>query len=150
MIESKGVILYQPFYIHPTAKVCKGTKIWDFCEIGKEVVIGKNCNIRYQVMLSNGAIIRDNVFIGTNVTILNDRYMNGKINPAKIAEGASIRGGKVILPRINVGKNALIGAGSIVTKDVKSGKVVYGNPAEERKISVDNLKRNSKKTCEEG
>jgi len=65
--------------------------------------------------------------------------MNGNIEPAKIDDGAKIGGGSIILPGIIVGKNALIGAGSVVTKDVKPGKVVYGNPAREGKLGVAGL-----------
>ena len=139
MATRKGVTIYQPVYIHPTAKVGKGTKIGAFCDIGKDVIIGENCNIQCHAMLSNGTIIGDNVFIGPNVAILNDKYMNGNIKPAKIDNEAKIGAGSVILPGISVGKNALIGAGSVVTKDVKPGKVVYGNPAKERRLGVAGL-----------
>lgn len=136
MATRKEVTIYKPAYIHPTAKVGKGTKIGAFCDIGKDVIIGENCNIQCHAALSNETIIGKNVFIGPNVTILNDKYMNGNITPAKIGNGAKIGGGSVILPGISVGENALIGAGSVVTKDVKPGKVVYGNPAKERRLGV--------------
>jgi len=139
MAKREGVTIYQPVYIHPTAKVGKDTRIGAFCDIGKGVVIGENCNIQCHVKLSNGTVVGDNVFIGPDVTILNDKYMNGNIEPAKIGDGAKIGGGSIILPGIRVGKNALIGAGSVVTKDVKPGKVVYGNPAKERKSGAAEL-----------
>jgi len=66
--------------------------------------------------------------------------MNGNIKPTKISNGTKIGGGSVIPPGISVGKNALIGAGSVVTKDVKSGKVVYRNPAKERRFGVAELR----------
>lgn len=134
MATRERVTIYQPVYIHPTAAIGKGTKIGAFCDIGKDVAIGKNCNIQCHVTVSNGTVIGDNVFIGPNVTILNDKYMDGNIQVVRVEDGAKIGGGSIILPGITVGKNTLIGAGSVVTKDVEPGKVVYGNPAKERKI----------------
>ncbi len=100
------IVVPKGVYIHRTAKVGKGTKIGAFCDVGKGVFIGENCNVQCHVMLSNGTIIGDNVFIGPNAAILNDKYMNGNIEPAKIGEGAKIGGGSVILPGISVGKKS--------------------------------------------
>jgi acetyltransferase-like isoleucine patch superfamily enzyme len=85
------------------------------------------------VTISNGCKIGDNVFIGPNSTVLNDKFpYSNCITPPTICDGAIIGGGAVILPRIVIGKNSVIGAGSVVTKDVPHGVVALGAPA--RKI----------------
>ena len=111
-------MIYQPCNIHPSAKIGEGTKIGAFCDIGKNVVIGRNCNIQAHVTISNECKIGDNVFIGPNTSLLNDKYMNGIIEPVTVKDGAKIGGGVTVLPRVTIGKNALIPAGATVTKNV--------------------------------
>ena len=117
------------------------TKIWQFCVVLENAVIGKNCNICAHVLIENDVIvgnnvtvksgvqlwdgirIEDNVFIGPNVTFTNDLYPRSKKYPEKflqtiVKKGASIGANSTILPGITIGENAMIAAGSIVTKDV--------------------------------
>lgn len=123
--------MYEPSYIHDSAKIGKGTKIGAFVDIGKDVVIGEDCNIQAHVTISNGVRIGDRVFIGPNTSILNDRYPVSRVlAPPIIHDDAIVGGFVVILPNVSVGEKAVIGAGSVVTKEVAKGSVVYGNPAE--------------------
>lgn len=143
--------------IHPTSDVQSKsigitTVVWQFCVILSECKIGENCNINAHCFIENnvtignnvtvksgvyiwdGTIIEDNVFIGPNVTFTNDKNPRSKVYPdnfltTTIKTGASIGAGAVILPGITIGKNAMIGAGSVVTKDVPDNVTVIGNPA---------------------
>ncbi|MDE7314530.1 MAG: N-acetyltransferase [Mucispirillum sp.] len=138
-------------YIHPLADVKsknigQDTKIWQFCIVLEKAVIGKNCNICAHVLIENDVIIgdnvtiksgvqlwdgiriEDNVFIGPNVTFTNDLYPRSKKYPEKflqtvVKKGASIGANATILPGITIGENAMIAAGSIVTKDVPANKL---------------------------
>jgi len=128
----------------------KGTKIHDHvnlykCRIGKNckidsyvymeegVVIGDNCKIRPFVFIPTGVTIEDSVFIGPNVSFLNDKYPRAqgewKLLRTKIKRRASIGASSVILPGVTIGEDALVGAGTVVTKDVPSKAIVAGNPA---------------------
>lgn len=129
MTENEPTI-HQPCYIGDHAQIGKGTKIGAFCDIGKLVVIGKNCNIQCHVSISNECKIGNNVFIGPGARLLNDKYMNGKITPVIVEDDVRIGGGAIILPGIYIRSRAKIGAGSVVTKHVPWGAVVYGNPAQ--------------------
>ena len=143
--------------IHPLTD-CKNpnipetTNIWQFCVVLPGAVIGENCNICSHCLIENdvkignnvtiksgvqvwdGIEIGDNVHIGANVTFTNDKYPRSK-NPdwqllrTKICEGASIGAGSTMLCGITIGRNAMIGAGSVVTKDVPEGELWLGNPA---------------------
>ena len=125
------------------------TNIWQFCVILKGAKIGSNCNICSHCFLENnvvlgnnvtikngvsiydGITIEDNVFIGPNVAFCNDKYpksknINFKLERILIKKGASIGANATILPGVIIGENALIGAGSIVTKDVPDNAVIKG------------------------
>jgi UDP-2-acetamido-3-amino-2,3-dideoxy-glucuronate N-acetyltransferase len=123
-----ATIIYQPT-VNRAKSIGEGTKIGAFCDLGSDVIIGKNCNIQSHVILSNGTIVGDNVFIAPNVTILNDKYMDGRVTPVTIGNEVKIGGSCVLLPNVKIGNNAFVGAGSVVTKDVPPGKAVVGNPA---------------------
>jgi len=118
--------------IYPSAKVGEGTRIGSYTEIGNNVQIGKNCIISSYVFTCEGVEIEDNVFVGPRVTFLNDKKPPsygkhwGKII---VLKGASIGGNVTILPGVVIGEGAMIGAGSVVTKDVPAGEVWVGNPA---------------------
>lgn len=119
-----------------------GSKIGAFVEIQKNVFIGKNCKISSHSFLCEGVNIEDNVFIGHNVTFINDKYPRAtnqdgglqteadwKVENTYIKKGASVGSSSTILCGITVGENAIVGAGSVVTKDVPANAIVAGNPA---------------------
>ena len=118
------------------------TKIGAFVEIQKNALIGKNCKISSHTFVCAQVIIEDNVFIGHNVTFINDRYPRAttpdgrlqtegewQIESTVVKIGASIGSGSTILCRVTIGENAIIGAGSVVTRDVPPNAIVVGNPA---------------------
>ena len=119
-----------------------GSRIGAFVEIQKKARIGKNCKISSHTFICEGVTIEDNVFVGHNVTFINDPYpravnSDGQLQsdgdwncvPTTVKKGASIGSGATLLCGITVGKNAIIGAGSVVTKDVPPDTTVAGNPA---------------------
>lgn len=118
------------------------TKIGAFVEVQKNATIGKNCKISSHTFICEGVTIEDNVFVGHNVTFINDAYpraVNAKgglkteadwqVEPIHVKRGASIGSGATILSRVTIGENAIVGAGSVVTKDVAPNTVVAGHPA---------------------
>ena len=122
------------------------TRIGPFIEIQKNVIIGKNCKISSHTFICEGVEINDNVFIGHNVTFINDKLpaainSDGNLKTDEdwnlektiIKEGASIGSGSTILCGVEIGENAMIGAGSVVTRNIKAFTTVYGNPAREKK-----------------
>lgn len=143
--------------IHPSADVKSKnigdeTKIWQFCVVLENAVIGKNCNINCHVFIENDVLIGDNVtvkpgvqlwdgitiendvFIGPNVTFTNDKNPRSKKYPdhfekTKVCEGASIGANATVISGLTIGRFAMVGAGAIVTKDVPPFTVWYGNPA---------------------
>lgn len=129
-------IIRQPSYVHESARIGDGTKIGAFCDIGKNVVIGKDCNIQCHVTISNGCKVGDNVFIGPNTSLLNDKYPIGKIQPVTINDGAIIGAGVTVLPNLVIGAKAFVGAGSVVTKNVPPLALVYGVPARIKKKAI--------------
>ena len=116
-------------------------KIGTFVEIQKGSKIGNRCKISSHSFICEGVTLEDDVFIGHNVVFTNDRYpratSNGQLQteadwvciPTLVKRGASIGSGVVLLCGITIGENAMIGAGSVVTKDVAAGATVAGNPA---------------------
>jgi UDP-2-acetamido-3-amino-2,3-dideoxy-glucuronate N-acetyltransferase len=116
------------------AKIGSNVNICSHCFIENDVTIGNNVTVKNGIYLFDGIALEDNVFIGPNVTFTNDKNPRSKLYPTVfpktlIKKGASVGGGAVILPGITIGENAMIGAGAIVTKDVPSNAVVYGNAA---------------------
>jgi acetyltransferase-like isoleucine patch superfamily enzyme len=118
------------------------TKIGAFVEIQKNAIVGKRCKISSHTFICEGVTIEDNVFLGHNVTFVNDTYprattANGglqtekdwKVERTVVKKGASIGSGVTILANVVIGEGALVGAGSVVTKDVPPYGVVVGNPA---------------------
>lgn len=123
-------------------KIGDSTKIGAFVEITKGAIIGKNCKISSHSFVCGGVTIEDNVFIGHNVTFINDRYPKAtdkrgrmleandwKQEKTTVKKGASIGSGSTILCGITIGEGALVGAGSVVTKDVNANTTVAGSPA---------------------
>ena len=119
-------------------------KIGTFVEIQKGVKIGNRCKISSHTFICEGVTLEDDVFIGHNVTFTNDRYPratngNGRLQTdadwacirTLVKRGASVGSGTTLLCGITIGENAMIGAGSVVTKDVPPSTLVVGNPARE-------------------
>ena len=126
--------IWQFCVILPEAVIGDNTNICSHCFIENNVVVGNNVTIKSGVQLWDGIILEDDVFIGPNVTFSNDKHPRSKQYPESflktvVAKGASIGANATILPSITIGEGAMIGAGSVVTKDVPANKTVIGNPA---------------------
>ena len=118
------------------------TKIGAFVEIQKDSRVGRCCKISSHTFVCEGVDIEDNVFVGHSVTFINDVYPRAtasggglqteadwKVEKTRVCEGASIGSGSTILCNVTIGENAIVGAGSMVTKDVPPNAIVVGNPA---------------------
>jgi UDP-2-acetamido-3-amino-2,3-dideoxy-glucuronate N-acetyltransferase len=144
-------------YIHPladvqTSEIGAGTKLWQFvvalpgarigadcniCSHGfieNDVVIGNRVTVKNGVRLWDGLRVGDDVFIGPNVTFSNDKFPRSKHRQAsmlvtEIESGASLGAGATILPGLKIGRNAMVGAGAVVTRSVPANAIVVGNPA---------------------
>lgn len=126
----KDVVVWNYVVIGEGTKIGDRTRIGSFCDIGKNVIIGNDCNIQAHVTISNRCKIGNQVFIGPNSTFLNDKFpCCNYIAPPIIKDGAVIGGGAVVLPKITIGKNSVVAAGSVVTKNVAPEIVVMGVPA---------------------
>ncbi len=160
MTELKLSANISDMYIHPSADVQsmhigRDTKIWQFCVVLKGASIGENCNICADVFIENdvkignnvtvkcgvqiwdGVIIGDNVFIGPNVTFTNDLIPRSKQYPATyertmLGTGCSIGANATIVAGNTIGEYAFIGAGGVVTRNIPSYTVWYGNPAKQK------------------
>jgi len=119
-----------------------GTKIGAFVEIQKNAIVGRNCKISSHTFICEGVTVEDQVFVGHGVTFVNDSYpqattLSGElqteqdwiVEPTLVKIGASIGSGSTILSKVTIGEHAIVGAGSVVTKDVPAYAVVAGNPA---------------------
>jgi UDP-2-acetamido-3-amino-2,3-dideoxy-glucuronate N-acetyltransferase len=125
-----------------SCEIGDNTKIGTFVEIQKGAKIGKNCKISSHTFICEGVTIEDNVFVGHNVTFINDLYPratteNGDLQKEEdwviittlVKNGASIGSSATLLCGVTVGERAIVGAGSLVTKDVPARTIVAGNPA---------------------
>jgi acetyltransferase-like isoleucine patch superfamily enzyme len=135
-----------------SVQIGAGTRIWAFSHILPGATIGHDCNICDHVFIENDVVVGDyvtikcgvqlwdglrvenKVFIGPNATFTNDKFPRSKQYPGEfpqtiIREGASIGANATILPGLTIGKNAMVGAGAVVTKDVPPDVIVTGNPA---------------------
>jgi acetyltransferase-like isoleucine patch superfamily enzyme len=149
----------QNYFIHPAAivdsnvKIGNGTKVWAFSHVLENAIIGEDCNICDHVFIENnvkignrvtikcgvqlwdGITLDDDVFIGPNVTFTNDPFPRSKQYPSTysttlVCKGASIGANATILPGLTIHQNAMVGAGSVVTKDIPPNAIVRGNPAQ--------------------
>ena len=127
----EGTRIWQYCVVLPGAKIGKNCNICSHCFIENDVVIGDNVTIKCGVQIWDGMRVEDNVFIGPNATFCNDRHpVSGnsksfKLEPVIIRKGAMIGAGAVILPGVEIGVDAVIGAGARVLKNVRpSGKVI--------------------------
>jgi acetyltransferase-like isoleucine patch superfamily enzyme len=118
------------------------TKIGAFVEIQKNARVGRRCKISSHTFICEGVTIEDNVFVGHGVTFVNDSYPRAttatgelqteedwKVETTVVKRGASIGSGSTVLSKVVIGENAIVGAGSVVTKDVPPNAIVAGNPA---------------------
>ncbi len=126
------------------------TKIGAFVEIQKRAKVGKNCKISSHTFVCEGVTIKDDAFIGHNVTFINDKYPEStnqrgnlqteedwSVAPTTVEEGASIGSGSTILCNVTIGTGAIIGAGSVVTRDIPADEIWAGNPARfKRKVEI--------------
>jgi acetyltransferase-like isoleucine patch superfamily enzyme len=123
-------------------EVGDNTKIGAFVEIQKNASVGRNCKVSSHTFICEGVTIEDGVFIGHGVTFINDSYPRSTtaggelqteadwaVEKTLVKKGASIGSGATILSKVTIGENAIVGAGSVVTKDVPANGVVAGNPA---------------------
>ncbi len=123
-------------------RIGDNTKIGPFIEIQKNAAIGRSCKIQSHTFICEGVTIEDNVFVGHGVTFINDAYPRAtnsegklqseedwKVEPTVVKMGASIGSGATILGNVTIGENSIVGAGSVVTKDVPPDSIVAGNPA---------------------
>ena len=150
--------VHESSYIDEDVQIGEGTKIWHFCHIQKGAKIGKNCNIGQNVYIGSnviigdnvkiqnnvsvyeGVIIEDDVFLGPSCVFTNDltpraKYPKGHKNYVKtiIRKGASVGANATIVCGNVIGTNSMVGAGAVVTHDVKDNTIVIGNPAIEYK-----------------
>jgi acetyltransferase-like isoleucine patch superfamily enzyme len=118
------------------------SKIGAFVEIQKNATVGRRCKISSHTFVCEGVTIEDNVFIGHGVTFVNDSYPRAttaegelqtesdwRVETTVVRRGASIGSGATILSNLEIGENAIVGAGSVVTRDVPANAIVAGNPA---------------------
>ena len=139
--------------VDPDAEIGEGTRVWAHAHIQAGAKVGENCNIcngsfiekgavvghhvtiKHNVSIFEGVIIEDDVFIGSNIAFINDRYPRSHredewtLETTRIKKGATLGANVTILCGLSVGEYAVIGAGSVVTKDVPSYTIVCGNPA---------------------
>lgn len=147
------------YYKHPNAlvetdQIGEGTRVWAFVHVLKNVSIGQNCNIcdfcfiesnviignnvtvKSGIYLWEGAVLEDNVFLGPNVVFTNDLRPRSKQYKESvrtlICEGASIGANSTVLAGTRVGRYAMSGIGSVITRDIPDYALVYGNPAKQR------------------
>ena len=116
------------------------SKVGAFVEIQKNATIGKNCKISSHTFICEGVTIEDDVFVGHNVSFINDKYPRAtaegrlqteadwSVEPTRVKQGASIGTSCTVLSNVTIGRNAIIGAGSVVTKDIPDRVVAAGNP----------------------
>ena len=133
-VIGNGTRIWQFVVVLPGARIGADSNICSHCFIENDVVIGDRVTVKSGVQLWDGVTLRDDVFVGPNVSFTNDRWPrsgNRKFErlPTWVENGASIGAGAVILPGLRIGAGALVAAGAVVTRDVPAGAVVRGNPA---------------------
>lgn len=150
----KNVFIHETAEVSESALIGSGTKIWNQAQVRNDAVLGENCVISKNVYIDehvkignhvkvqnnvnvyHGVIIEDEVFLGPSMTFTNDMYPRAfnaewKITETLVKKGASIGANAVIRCGVTLGEYAMVGAGSVVTKDVPSHALVVGNPAKQ-------------------
>lgn len=130
----EGTRVWQFVVIFPAARIGRSCNICAHVLIENEVVVGDRVTVKSGVQLWDGLHLEDDVFVGPNVTFTNDKYpRSGNTNFAglstRVGAGASIGGRATILPGVQIGRNAVVGAGAVVTRDVPAGATLLGNAA---------------------
>jgi acetyltransferase-like isoleucine patch superfamily enzyme len=134
------------------------TKIGAFVEVQKNARIGRNCKVSSHTFICEGVTVEDEVFVGHGVTFINDTYPQAtnplgdlqteadwKVEPTLVKKGASIGSGSTILSNVTIGEKAIVGAGSVVTKNVPAHAIVAGNPAKIRRYLTPRRKERKRK-----
>ncbi|MBR4126025.1 MAG: N-acetyltransferase [Alphaproteobacteria bacterium] len=128
-VQSKNIgdntRIWQFVVVLPDAKIGKDCNICSHCFIENNAVIGDRCTVKCNVQIWDGITLEDDVFVGANVTFCNDRHPKShnkdfKLEPVLVKKGASIGANATILPGVTIGENAMVAAGSVVTKDVEA------------------------------
>jgi len=138
--------------VHEDAHIEEGTRIWAFAHVQAGARIGRNCNIcdnsfiekgaivgnnvtiKHNVSIFNGVTIEDEVFVGSNIAFINDRYPHSQrkdwvLEKTLVKKGATLGSNSVIMCGVTIGSYAVVGAGSVVLKDVPAHQIYVGNPA---------------------
>ena len=127
-----GTVIHDQVNLYK-CKIGKNCKIDAFVYIEEGVIIGDNCKIRPFVFIPAGVTVEDNVFIGPGVSFTNDKFPKVKgdwtLLKTRVKKGVAIGANSVILPGLTIGEEALVGAGSVVTKNVPNRAIVAGKPA---------------------
>jgi UDP-2-acetamido-3-amino-2,3-dideoxy-glucuronate N-acetyltransferase len=129
-----GTRIWAFAHVLPGARIGSDCNICDHVFIENDVVVGDRVTVKSGVQLWDGVRLADDVFVGPNVTFTNDVFPRSKVYPATFARtvvgaGASLGANATILPGLSIGRDAMVGAGAVVTKDVPSNAIVVGNPA---------------------
>src|ERR1019366_1952445 len=129
-----GTTVWAFAHILPGARVGTDCNICDHTFIENDVVVGNRTTVKCGVQLWDGVILEDDVFVGPNATFTNDRHPRSKQRPKEflrttVKRRASIGANATVLPGLTIGENAMVGAGSVVTRDVPPNAIVAGNPA---------------------
>ena len=130
----EGTRVWQYVVILPGAVIGRDGNICSHCFIENQVVVGDRVTVKCGVQLWDGVTLEDDVFVGPNATFTNDRVPRSRnasatLLPTLVKKGASIGANATILPGLTIGEGAMVGAGSVVTKDVPPRTLVVGNPA---------------------
>lgn len=142
VVLGEAVIIHHPGLVNLYGcHIGAETKIGAFVEVQKQVVIGKRCKISSHTFVCEGVTIEDEVFVGHGVIFINDRYPRAtadghlqseadwEVIPTRVRRGASIGSGAVIMCGVTIGERAVVGAGAVVTQDVRADAIVVGVPA---------------------